>query len=228
MARRAPPGPADSPTCPMTTESVSRAARMVRQKKTLSANGEAVASTYPEPIAVCGIGLRLPGGVRTGDSFWDVLRRGQNLRGPVPADRFDMDGFGDALSTKCAVKPRHGYFLDEDLGLLNTSFFNMSKAELEKTDPQQRKALEVALECLWNAGETNWRSRPIGVYVGTFGDDWLQSVFKESQFTGGYNFSGDLMIANRISYELDLQGPRYVVAPCDLINPWPSGGKTLI
>lgn len=186
---------------------------MVRPKKSPSANGEAVAYTCPEPIAVGGIGLRLPGGVRTGDSFWDVLRRGQDLRGTVPADRFDMDGFGDALGTKCAVKPRHGYFLDEDLGLLDASFFNMSKAELEKTDPQQRKALEVALECLWNAGETNWRSRPIGVYVGTFGDDWLQSVSKESQFTGGYNFSGDLMIANRISYELDLQGPRYVVAP---------------
>lgn len=94
---------------------------MVRPKKSPSANGEAVAYTCPEPIAVGGIGLRLPGGVRTGDSFWDVLRRGQDLRGTVPADRFDMDGFGDALGTKCAVKPRHGYFLDEDLGLLDAS-----------------------------------------------------------------------------------------------------------
>lgn len=84
----------------------------------------------------------------------------------------------------------------------------MSKAELEKTDPQLRKTLEVTRECLENAGETGWRGKDIGVYVGTFGDDWLQSGTRESQVSGGYNFTGDLMLANRVSYEFDLHGPR--------------------
>jgi acyl transferase domain-containing protein len=168
-------------------------------------------ATTPEPIAICGIGLRLPGGIRTGDAFWDVLYNGEDLRGPIPADRFSIDAFDDSLGEKGSIKTRHGYFLDEDLGILDASLFNMSKLEVEKTDPQQRKVLEVARECLENAGETNWRGKPIGVYVGTFGDDWLLNMTKEAQFTKGYNLSGDFMLANRTSYEFDLQGPRQVV-----------------
>ncbi len=34
--------------------------------------------------------------------------------------------------------------LEEDLACLDAAFFGMSKAELEKTDPQQRQLLEVA------------------------------------------------------------------------------------
>ncbi|KAK2595535.1 hypothetical protein QQS21_006763 [Conoideocrella luteorostrata] len=163
----------------------------------------------PEPIAVCGIGLRLPGGIRTGDDFWDVLYNGRDLRGPIPADRFNIDAFDDSLGKTGAIKTRYGYFLDEDLGVLDTSFFHISESELKKTDPQQRKVLEVARECFENAGEINWRAKPIGVYVGTFGDDWLQSLTRENQFKGGYNFTADLMIANKISYEFDLQGPSH-------------------
>ncbi|KAI1361957.1 KR domain-containing protein [Xylaria arbuscula] len=176
-----------------------------------SHNLRKLADSTPEPIAICGIGLRLPGGIHSGEALWDVLYNGKDLRGPIPADRFNIEGFGNSLGNKAAIKTRYGYFLDEDLDVFDPSFTNMGREELEKTDPQQRKVLEVARECLENAGETNWRSRPIGVYVGTFGDDWLQSVTRESQFTGGYNLSGDLMIANRISYEFDLQGPSLAV-----------------
>ncbi|KAJ9133675.1 Thiolase-like protein [Pleurostoma richardsiae] len=165
----------------------------------------------PEPIAICGIALRLPGGVRTPEAFWDVLYNGKDLRGPIPADRFNIDGFDDSLGSKSAVKTRYGYFLDEDLGTLDTSFFSMSKQEVEKTDPQQRQMLEVARECLESAGETEYRGKLVGCYVGTFGEDWLQMQSKENQFTGGYNFSGDLMIANRLSYEYDFKGPSMVI-----------------
>ncbi|KAF2968204.1 hypothetical protein GQX73_g5355 [Xylaria multiplex] len=174
-------------------------------------NGDSQEWLNDGPIAICGLGLRLPGGIHSGEAFWDVIYHGKDLRSPIPEDRFNVEGFGNSLGNKAAIQTRHGYFLDEDLGVFDPSFTNMSREELEKTDPQQRKVLEVARECLENAGETNWRSQPIGVYVGTFGDDWLQSVTRESQFTGGYNLGGDLMIANRISYEFDLQGPSLVV-----------------
>ena len=86
----------------------------------------------------------------------------------------------------------------------------MTKNELEKTDPQQRQILEVTRECLENAGEVNYREKLVGCYVGTFGEDWLQISTKESQHAGGYTMTGhgDLMIANRVSYEYDFQGPR--------------------
>ena len=165
----------------------------------------------PELIAICGFAMRSPGGIRTSDEFWDVLFHGKDMRGPIPPDRYNAGGFNDALGSKGAIKTTHGYFLKEDLSCLDTSFFTMTKNELEKTDPQQRQLLEVVRECIENSGEMNYRGKPIGCYVGNFGEDWLQSISKENQHHGGYAFQGDLLIANRVSYEYDLTGPSMVI-----------------
>lgn len=174
-------------------------------------NGNTAApNVSPKPIAICGLAMRLPGGVHDAEGFWDMLYNGRDMRGPIPLDRYNPKGFNDALGKKGAIKTQYGYFLNEDLSCLDTSFFTLTKQELEKTDPQQRQILEVTRECLESAGEINYRGKAIGCYVGTFGEDWLHSQSKENQYTGGYNLSGDLMIANRVSYEYDFKGPRYV------------------
>jgi acyl transferase domain-containing protein len=46
----------------------------------------------------------------------------------------------------------------------------MSKAEVEKLDPQQRMLLEVVWECMENADQRGWRGSNTGVFVGTWGD----------------------------------------------------------
>ena len=173
-------------------------------------NGIDGAKTRPSPIAICGLALRLPGGVRDAESFWDVLVNGKDTRGPIPPDRYNVRGFSNAMSEKGAIKSQHGYFLDEELSCLDTSFFSMTQSELERMDPQQRQVLEVTRECLENAGEVEYRGKLVGCYVGTFGEDWLQMGAKESQHSGGYVMTGhgDLMIANRISFEFDFMGPR--------------------
>ena len=165
-----------------------------------------------EPIAVCGLGIRLPGGVCDAEGFWDLLVKGRDARGPIRSDRYNSDSFSDVLGKKGAIKTQYGYFLDDDLTSLDTSFFSMSKSELERLDPQQRQLLEVTRECLENAGEINYRGKLVGCFVGTFGEDWLQISARETQHSGGYIVTGhgDLMIANRISYEYDLRGPRCV------------------
>lgn len=168
--------------------------------------------TSAKLIAICGLAMRLPGGIRDAETFWAFLRDGKDARGPIPPDRYNIHGFNDSLGKKGAIKTQYGYFLDEDLARLDTSFFTMTGDKLEKMDPQQRQLLEVTRECLENAGEVDYRGKPIGCYVGTFGEDWLQMSAKESQHFGGYIMTGhgDLMIANRVSYEYDLQGPRYL------------------
>lgn len=164
----------------------------------------------PEPIAICGIGLRLPGGVRDGDSFWELLINGRDARGEVPSTRFAVEGFDDSLSGAGALPTRNGYFLEDDLSRIDTSFFSMSKAELEWCDPQQRLLLEVVRECLDDAGEVNYRGQPVGCYVGTFGQDWYDMTMRDAQNIGGHTLMGcgDLVLANRVSYEFDLHGPR--------------------
>jgi acyl transferase domain-containing protein len=162
---------------------------------------------FEEPIAICGMALRLPGGVHDDEAFWDVLVNGKDTKTPIPANRWNSEGFGPSLGKRGAIKTQYGYFLKDDLSCLDASFFTMTKSDLEKTDPQQRQILEVTRECLENAGEINYRGKPIGCYVGTFGEDWLHSIAKEPQTTG-FSGSGDLMIANRVSYEFDFKGPR--------------------
>ena len=177
---------------------------------TIDSHNDLQFKTCQEPIAVCGIALRLPGGIRNSESFWDVLINGKDTRGPIPSTRYNAEGFRDKMSEKEAIKPQSGYFLEEDLSQLDTSFFSMTKRELEMMDPQQRQVLEVAKECFENAGEVDYRGRLVGCYVGTFGEDWLQMSAKDSQHSGGARMTGqaDIMIANRVSYELGLLGPR--------------------
>jgi acyl transferase domain-containing protein len=162
---------------------------------------------FQEPIAICGMAMRLPGGIHNEGDLWEALLNGKDMRTTIPADRWNASGFGPKLGKRGAIMTQHGYFLTDDLSRLDASFFSMTKSDLEKTDPQQRQILEVTRECLENTGEVNYRGKAIGCYVGTFGEDWLHSIAKEPQTT---DFSGnnDLMIANRVSYEFDFKGPR--------------------
>lgn len=164
-------------------------------------------------VAICGIGMRLPGGIRNADDFWDILVNGKDTRGSVPASRYNAAGFTDSLGGGEFARTMHGYFIDEELYQLDTSMFTFTKSELEQTDPQHRILLEVARECLEDAGEVNYRGERIGCYVGTFGDDWLMMNVMDSHQLSNVSTLGyvDLMMANRISYEFDLKGPRSLI-----------------
>ena len=177
-----------------------------------SSDSSSDCETHPLPIAICGLAMRLPGGIRDAETYWDFLVNGRDAKGPIPTSRYNPEGFDSRLGTKGAIQAQCGYFLEEDLGSLDSSFFSMSSEELGKTDPQQRQILEVTRECLENAGEVDYRGKPIGCYVGTFGEDWLRMGAKDSQYSGRYLTTGhsDLMIANRVSYEYDFCGPRHV------------------
>ncbi|KAL8942774.1 MAG: hypothetical protein Q9216_001459 [Gyalolechia sp. 2 TL-2023] len=166
-----------------------------------------------KPIAVCGIGLRLPGGITTTEDLWEALQNGKDMRTLVPESRYRREGFSDVCGSKNAIDAQHGYFLDQDLACFDNSLFSLTEEEVKRADPQQRILLEVVKECFENAGEIKYRGKNIGCYVGTFGEDWLQSQSKEDQHSGGYIMSGqiDLMLANRVSYENDLRGPSTVI-----------------
>jgi len=193
------------------SDDLSHAEEYSSNSKTCSSDVNHIGSSRGQ-VAICGFGLRLPGGIRNGHDFWDLLINGKDARGPIPASRYNSGGFDSSLGARDAIKVKHGYFLDEDLSALDTSFFTLRKNELENCDPQQRMLLEVTRECLEEAGEVNYRGQLIGCYVGTFGDDWLLMSAKDSQHGDGFSMTGhlDLMIANRISYEYDFRGPRYV------------------
>ncbi|KAK1708309.1 beta-ketoacyl synthase [Colletotrichum lupini] len=125
-----------------------------------------------EPIAIIGMGMRLPGRVHNATDYWDLLVNGRSGRCRVPKSRYNIDtwyGSGKAAH----VPSEFGYFLDDiNLAHVNPSFWSFTKQEAELMDPRQRLFLEVAYEALENLGSTRWRGYDVGVYVGTMGEDW--------------------------------------------------------
>lgn len=168
-----------------------------------------------EPIAICGMSVRLPGGLHTPQELWKFLVDKSDARGPVPKSRYNVSAYYSETMKPGTVTTEYGYFLDGsiDIASVDTSFFTMRKAEVERADPQQRQMLEVARECLEDAGEYDWKGRPIGCFMGSFGEDWVEMFAKEAQQYGLYRVMGygDFMLSNRVSYELDLMGPSQVV-----------------
>ncbi|KAJ6442338.1 LOW QUALITY PROTEIN: polyketide synthase [Purpureocillium lavendulum] len=169
----------------------------------------------PEPIAICGMSVRLPGGLNTPQQLRDFLLSKKDARGPVPESRYNVSSYHSESRKPGTVGTEYGYFLDEsiDIATVDTSFFTMRRAEVERTDPQQRQMLEVARECIEDAGEKSWKGRPIGCFMGSFGEDWTELFAKEDQQYGLYRITGygDFMLPNRVSYEMDLMGPSLVV-----------------
>ncbi|KJZ77319.1 hypothetical protein HIM_03043 [Hirsutella minnesotensis 3608] len=164
----------------------------------------------PPPIAIVGIGLRLPGEISTPEDLWTFLVDKQDARCRVPKDRYNVDAFYDVKPHRQQVSSQYGYFLDNvNFKNFDASFFSMSRPEAEMLDPQQRLLLEVIWECMESAGQTNWRGTNTGCYVGVFGDDWQDLMAKDTQDLTMYRVitNGDFALSNRISYEYNLRGP---------------------
>ena len=167
------------------------------------------------PVAVCGMAVRLPARLNTPRKLWDYLLAKGDARSKVPASRYNVAAFYDPSGKPGTVITEHGYFLDENIDHLDTSFFSMTRTEVERLDPQQRLMLEVSRECLEDAGVTDYRGKDIGCYIGSLGEDWCEMFARESQNWGNYRITGhgDFALSNRVSYEMDLRGPR-----CDHIQ----------
>lgn len=96
----------------------------------------------------------------------------------------------------------------------------MTRSEVEKADPQQCLLLEVARECVEDTGVTNWQGKTIGCYMGSFDEDWIELFAKEPHQYGIHRVVhvGDFAFFNRLSYDMELQAPRYISWAHPVIN----------
>ncbi|KAK8101460.1 hypothetical protein PG999_011834 [Apiospora kogelbergensis] len=170
------------------------------------------------PVAICGMGLRLPGGIRSDQELYDFLVAGKDARATTPSSRFNIDAFHDAHGKPGSITFKHGYYLDDvDLANFDVSMFSMTPGEVERLDPNQRLVLEVVRETFESAGEADFRGKNIGTYVGLFSEDWQDIQNRDWEDVAQYQLTGkaDFMLSNRISYEYDLKGPSFnVKAAC--------------
>uniref|UniRef100_UPI00389A25A7 beta-ketoacyl synthase N-terminal-like domain-containing protein n=1 Tax=Mycobacterium sp. HUMS_1102779 TaxID=3383487 RepID=UPI00389A25A7 len=93
------------------------------------AEPEAAAVGGDEPIAVVGMGCRLPGGVDGPEALWRLLGEGRSAVGEVPAERWGWFDDGSPVSAAAlAGTTRFGGFLDDIEGF-DAEFFEISPRE---------------------------------------------------------------------------------------------------
>jgi phthiocerol/phenolphthiocerol synthesis type-I polyketide synthase D len=186
----------------------------------LSARLEIAERGDTEPIAVVGMGCRLPGGVANPAQYWRLLQDGASGIVRVPEDRWDADAYYSADHTvPGTICSRDGGFLtswqpDE----FDAEFFGMSPREAAGMDPQQRLLLEVAWEALENGGITAQaiRGSQTAVFVGLTTNDYSLLAFARKSrpedvdpyisFGNAPNFA-----AGRLAYFLGVHGPAVVI-----------------
>jgi acyl transferase domain-containing protein len=167
-----------------------------------------------EPIAVVGMGCRFPGAAEP-EQFWQLLSEGRDAVTEVPPDRWDVDAFYDPdpdAPGKCYS--RWGGFLDR-VDEFDAAFFGISPREARQMDPRQRILLETAWEAITDAGQDPERlsGSSTGVFIGHMVGDYYSLETRNSADIDSYVGTGNLdaILANRLSYVLNLQGPSLAV-----------------
>ncbi|GGZ21330.1 SDR family NAD(P)-dependent oxidoreductase [Streptomyces poonensis] len=156
----------------------------------------------PRPMAIAVIGMagRFPG-AHDLDSYWDHIMAGRDLVTQAPAGRF-----GD-------TRPAGGFL--EGILAFDAAFFGISPREARLMDPQQRLFLEEAWHALEDAGydpQALSGSRT-GVFVGATLSDYTELLSRGEEAVAPHSITGHVqsVIANRLSYLLDLRGPSEVI-----------------
>ncbi len=171
--------------------------------------------TRATPVAVIGMGCRLPGGIDSPEQLWEALLRGDDLITEVPADRWDVDEFYDPEPgvpgrTVC----KWGAFLD-DAADFDPEFFGITEKEATAMDPQHRLLLATSWEAMEQGGfsRETLASARTGVFVGLMHDDY-QFVHADAQtLSGPYGYMGNsfAMGSGRVAYTMGLKGPAITV-----------------
>ncbi|MBK3554993.1 amino acid adenylation domain-containing protein [Streptomyces sp. MBT56] len=174
--------------------------------KVLTEERKSLRPRFGEPVAIVGMGARMPGGADSPGQLWDLLAEGRDAVAPYPATRLaDVPGgFPDGTPS--------GGFLDRVDGF-DAEFFGVSPREAACLDPQQRLLLEVAWEALENAGTrpASLRGSRTGVYVGVTNNDYQQALLSQvdAEDLEAYALTGaaSTFAAGRIAYWLGAHGP---------------------
>ncbi|MFI6495055.1 beta-ketoacyl synthase N-terminal-like domain-containing protein, partial [Streptomyces sp. NPDC050564] len=166
---------------------------------------DSAATASSEPIAVVGIACRLPGAPDP-DAFWRLLEGGEDAITQAPPERW---------APQVALRAPFGGFI-EGVDRFDAQFFGISPREAAAMDPQQRLMLELSWEALEDARVVpdELRGTRTGVFVGAIADDYARLMQRAgtdgiTQHTVTGTHRG--IIANRVSYFLDLHGPSLTV-----------------
>ncbi|USY20701.1 type I polyketide synthase [Nocardiopsis exhalans] len=159
------------------------------------------------PVAIIGMGCRLPGGVNSPDQLWKTLIEGRDCLSRIPQERWEL--MVERLHPDQV--PEHPFAAGIVDHAFDHAYFGISADEAAEMDPQQGWLLEVAHEALADAAldPAELAGTRTGVYVGAASIDQAATNFGARARAGVFTASGAGMaiLANRLSHHLDLAGP---------------------
>ncbi len=176
---------------------------------------EGGAAAPDEPIAIIGLGCRMPGDLNGPEALWDFLAERRSAVTTVPDDRWGPFDDGSAATARAlAGTTKWGSFLADVAGF-DADYFGIAPIEADYIDPQQRLMLEVTVEALEHAGipaESLQRSQT-GVFVGSCVSEYGVLASRDISGIEAWTGTGAALsiIANRLSYFLDLRGPSLTI-----------------
>ncbi|MFZ3473468.1 beta-ketoacyl synthase N-terminal-like domain-containing protein [Streptomyces sp. 4.24] len=165
------------------------------------------------PIAVVGMGLRLPPAINTPEDYWEFLRGTGSALADVPEDRPGLSAAYDPVPGRAGRSyVRRAGFLGE-IARFDAEFFGISQREARLLDPQQRMLLETSWEALERAGIAVRRADrlDVGIYLGMMTSEYSERNEDRSDLSridpyyvtgGGLSFG-----AGRVSHLLGFSGP---------------------
>ncbi|SEP95062.1 beta-ketoacyl synthase N-terminal-like domain-containing protein [Lentzea albida] len=159
--------------------------------------------------AVIGVAFELPR-ARTWTDLVDLLASGRDTIRPLPEQRAKVTGVDRGPADREA-----GWI--DDIAGFDHRFFGMSRAEAEVTDPRQRRALELAVLAIGDAGYSpeELRGVRVAVHIAANGGPrpGLYDLLPPDVREKGPAWVGNLHAnaAGRISYLLDLRGPALAI-----------------
>ncbi|MEV4876747.1 type I polyketide synthase [Streptomyces cyaneofuscatus] len=167
-----------------------------------------------EPVAIVGIGCRLPARIEDPTALWQALLNGVDAVRQVPDDRWNATAWADAEASGGAAN-RRGGFLDDVTGF-DAEHFSIPPAEARQMDPQQRIALEVACAAVEDARRStaSLAGTRTGVFMGAMWQEYPLFTQGAAEAIHAHSAIGwdNSVIPSRIAHTLGLRGPAMGVA----------------
>ena len=167
-----------------------------------------------ELFEILGLGCRLPGKVMNHNQFWELLQGAHSAISVPPLERWKSKDFlGVSGEPGKSITSRAGWL--ENCDRFDAGYFKLSPKEVAEMDPQQRLVLEVSHEALADANinPDQLAGQKVGVFVSSGIAEYQAMAFADPLNITQHTMSGNSLavIANRLSYLLDLDGPSMTV-----------------
>lgn len=153
--------------------------------------------TRDSDIAVIGMSIRFPKS-KDVDELWKNLIDGRDCVTEIPDERWNSEKFADDKDMYC----KWGGFVS-DVDKFDPLFFNISPADAEVMDPQQRIFIMEVWKALEDAGYSKEKldEANCGIYAG---------VMSHSEYSDSL-YNSHSMLASRAAYYLNLKGPAIAI-----------------